>query len=130
MYENQIQALGYFKDWSNYLLVTTVAALGWVAAYPNSFVRPRMRTWCLWALGISTVLAMMTLALIPQVAETLTNEESIYEVKPTFNLIAGLFWEVSWVRLSFVCWPQHVSFMLGILLYIVGTQGERKASDT
>jgi len=25
------KALEFFKDWSNYLLVTTVAALGWVA---------------------------------------------------------------------------------------------------
>jgi hypothetical protein len=25
------KALEYLKDWSNYLLVTTVAALGWVA---------------------------------------------------------------------------------------------------
>jgi hypothetical protein len=27
-------AIGMFKDWTNYLLVTTVAALGWVAAQP------------------------------------------------------------------------------------------------
>jgi hypothetical protein len=25
-------ALGFFKDWTNYLVVTTVAALGWVTA--------------------------------------------------------------------------------------------------
>ena len=27
-------ALGFFKDWTNYLLVTTVAALGWIATKP------------------------------------------------------------------------------------------------
>ena len=26
-----IASLGFFKDWTNYFLVTTVAALGWIA---------------------------------------------------------------------------------------------------
>jgi hypothetical protein len=29
--EQKLKALDAFKDWSNYLLVTTVAALGWTA---------------------------------------------------------------------------------------------------
>ena len=29
--EQHLKALDSFKDWSNYLLVTTVAALGWTA---------------------------------------------------------------------------------------------------
>jgi len=32
--EQKLKALEWFKDWSNYMLITTVAALGWVAAAP------------------------------------------------------------------------------------------------
>ena len=28
--EQKLKALDSFKDWTNYLLITTVAALGWV----------------------------------------------------------------------------------------------------
>ena len=27
---NELKALEFFKDWTNYLLVTTVAAVGWL----------------------------------------------------------------------------------------------------
>jgi hypothetical protein len=30
--EQKLKALDAFKDWSNYLLITTVAALGWTAS--------------------------------------------------------------------------------------------------
>ena len=34
--QSMLAAIGSFKDWSNYLLVTTVAALGWVASKGSS----------------------------------------------------------------------------------------------
>lgn len=41
-----LEALGHFKDWSNFMLVATIAALGWVAGYDfpkSSAHRPSRR---------------------------------------------------------------------------------------
>jgi hypothetical protein len=43
----QTKALEFFKDWSNYLLVTTVAALGWVAS-GKDFPISGLMAWCIW----------------------------------------------------------------------------------
>jgi len=55
---------------------------------------------------------------IPIVAEQLTDVSgSIYEVKAPFKPI--WMWGKDKPRLSlkWVCWPQHVSFVAGILVY-------------
>ena len=49
--EQQLKALEFFKDWSNYLLVTTVAALGWVASATNPPIGPNAVRWVMGCLG-------------------------------------------------------------------------------
>ncbi len=75
--------------------------------------------------ALSTVFAILTLALIPHVAELIKedaqgNLPSIYQVR----------WE-GWgvkVRLTNLCLPQHGLFLLGILLYGVGAVVHRPVS--
>jgi hypothetical protein len=115
--EQKLKALDSFKDWSNYLLVTTVAALGWAAEKDaGTFCTPWMKQGAVVLFALSVVFAILTLALIPHVAEDikLTDEgcPSIYQV----------YWEDWFVRLRLtrLCFPQHIFFLLGILLYASG----------
>ncbi len=109
------KALEFFKDWSNYLLVTTVASLGWVAKEDPSFCSPWVKTLCIWSFALSAIFAIFTLALIPLVAEQRQLNESIYDVHAQFNLIG-----IRRRKLKSVCFPQHVFFIMGIALYAVG----------
>ena len=116
--DQRLKALDSFKDWSNYLLVTTVAALGWTSKVEVKFCTLWMREGAVLCLALSILFAILTLALIPHVAEDIklkTNGEapSIYHV----------YWH-GWLvklRLTRLCLPQHLFFLLGILLYATGT---------
>jgi hypothetical protein len=114
--EQLLKALGYFKDWSNYLLVTTVAALGWVSS-KDAVLPGEWRTIIMVLFALSVVFAILTLALIPLVAEAITDEStSIYDVRGSFKL----FW--LWGReykapLKAACWPQHILFIFGVMAY-------------
>ena len=97
------------------MLVTTVAALGWVA---KTSVDLPWNEFTLVCLGLSVIFAIFTLALIPLVAEKISLEtKSIYTVKPNFTLIWSMKRSRCKLCLKDVCWPQHVLFILGILSY-------------
>jgi hypothetical protein len=109
-----LKALEFFQDWSNYLLVLTVAAIGWVVASREKFSRLSLLRTCLACFGASTLFGILTLALIPQVAESLnSSSRSIYAA-------------IGWVRLSVVSWPQYVLFLVGVALFIWGTVERRQ----
>jgi hypothetical protein len=111
--EQKLKALDCFKDWSNYLLVTTVAALGWVAAKESGV----HSIWVVWCLAISAILGIFTLALIPIVAEGIREDtKSIYDVRARFRPLWMWGPELP-ARLKWACWPQHISFIVGILVY-------------
>jgi hypothetical protein len=112
-----LKALEFFKDWSNYLLVTTVAALGWVATANRATLSPWATCLVILFFGLSIAFGIFTLALIPVVAESITEDtKSFYEVSAGFNLI--LDFNTPWsVKLKWVCWPQHVLFLAGIVTY-------------
>jgi hypothetical protein len=117
--ELDTKALEFFKDWSNYLLVTTVAAVGWVAGKEHAdFYSERLRAGCIVALGVSIVFGILTLAVVPLVQEQRTSEQSNYEVDAAFATLFG--WTGS-CRLKSLCFPQHVFFLLAIFFYVVGT---------
>jgi len=117
------KALEFFKDWTNYLLVTTVAAVGWVAEKGVITNHPKLKFWCLLALGLSAVFGILTQALVPLVQEQRRDEVSNYQVPATF-----WFWPKlrDWfpmlpaegMRLTWLCFPQHVLLIIGILLYV------------
>jgi hypothetical protein len=100
--EQHLQALEFFKDWSNYLLVTTVAALGWAARS-----RP-VPTWLfsvmLGCFALSIVAGIFTLALIPLIAEALTpSTQSFYDQEVSFFPLWIFPFELSGFRLKYVC---------------------------
>src|SRR5437868_412588 len=112
--DQKLKALDQFKDWSNYLLVTTVAALGWVSVDVVS-TWPVLKAFILASLAVSVVFAMLTLALIPLIAHDLTDDNrSIYFTPGRFRLEPVLKGEHS-LRLKWVCFPQHVFFLLAIV---------------
>jgi hypothetical protein len=118
--EQSLKALDSFKDWSNYLLVTTVAALGWTAGKDGANFKDKeiMKTCAILAFAVSIVFAILVLAMVPHVAEDLSplpggKYPSIYKVYWTG-------WCVK-VRLTDLCLPQHVLFLLGIVFYAVGS---------
>jgi hypothetical protein len=59
------EALTAFKDWSNYLLVTTVAAVGWIATDQTISTHFIARWLAGWLLCTSIVFGIFTLALVP-----------------------------------------------------------------
>ena len=59
------KALEFFKDWSNYLVVATVAAAGWVATGNIDLSSAWVRAVCILAFSLSIAFGILTLALIP-----------------------------------------------------------------
>ena len=117
--EQLLKALDLFGLWSNYLLVTTVAALGWVAAKDHPQFSSNARRWVVGCFGASIIFAIFTLALTPLVAESIKSEtKSIYDVVVRFDLIYVIGPSMP-LSLKWVCWPQHVFFLVGIFVYTV-----------
>jgi hypothetical protein len=118
--DQQLKALEFFKDWTNYLLITTVAALGWVSTQQAAFSTASLRHFCIWCLAVSIVFAIFTLALIPLVAEQVRTEtKSIHSVKVKYYPI--WVWLPFRTNLKVFCCPQHVFFLVGVVLYALGT---------
>jgi hypothetical protein len=118
MLDQKLKALDAFKDWTNYLLITTVAALGWTAGKEaTNFSTPCMRIYAVLTFAVSIVFAILTLALIPHVAEDIEIDNGKY---PSIYKVPWKHWAVK-VRLTNLCLPQHVLFLIGIVLYAVGT---------
>jgi hypothetical protein len=68
-------AIGHFKDWTNYLLITTVAATGWIAQQPQTKIPYRFwREASLICFGLSIIAGICTLALIPLITEKIKDD--------------------------------------------------------
>ncbi len=116
--EKATKALEFFKDWSNYLVVTTVAALGWAAGGSEAakavWTHAAFKPWCIWALALSIVFGIFTLAMIPLAQEQRRNGERNHDVRVQFWLVPdGL-------HMMWVCMPQHLLFIAGIVFYALG----------
>lgn len=117
----QTKALEFFKDWSNYLLVTTVAALGWIASGDIAFSSVWVRAVCLLSLSLSVAFGILTLTLIPLVQEQRRlGHQSNYDVLVAYQLTEGWHGQC---RLKSLCFPQHVLFLLGVGVFTLGTMG-------
>ena len=121
------KALEFFKDWSNYLLVTTVGALGWTASGTTTFTSHSVKQWCIWFFALSVVFGIFTLSLIPLVQEQRSKTDvSNYDVDARFKwgfVDARFEWvcKEGQLRLKQVCFWQHAFFIAGILLYAYAT---------
>ena len=109
----QLASLESFKDWSNYMLVTTVACLGWTAKEykGQKFVLE------IWLFALSILFAILTLALIPIIASQIdATTTSFYDISAKFNLIYIWGPQVS-IRVKAICFIQHFLFLRGILRF-------------
>ena len=113
-------ALEAFSKWSNYLLVTTVAAVGWISSGHVKFHNQFFQSLSIWCLGVSVVFGIFTLALVPLISEQAQkNDTSIYAVKARF----AIFRIPCHAYLTQACRPQHVLFIVGIVVYCWGVTG-------
>jgi len=115
--EQKLKALEWFKDWSNYMLVTTVAAIGWIAASKS------LSLWhwgALIAFGLSAIFAVLTLAAIPLIAEQVSiSTTSIYDVTARYRWRYMSGAATCPIKIKAVCFPQHLFFILGVIAYVV-----------
>ena len=119
--EQVLRALEFFKDWSNFLLVTTVAALGWVATKDRPHISVPALRWTIGLLATSVIFAIFTLALIPIVAQGISKTTvSFYDVSARFTLL-WLWGPELEFKLKYVCWLQHVLFLAGIVVFSIAT---------
>jgi hypothetical protein len=110
-------ALETFSQWSNYLLVTTVAAVGWISSGHVKFHPQFLQSLSLWCLGASVIFGIFTLALVPLISEEAQkNDRSIYSVAARFYI----FGIKCHAYLTQACRPQHVLFIAGIIVYCWG----------
>ena len=112
----KMDALNLFEKYSNSLLVTTVAAAGWISSNGVTFASATLKSAALWSLGVSIIFGIFTLALVPLVAEQVGDEQSIFMVRAKFMLL-GISWSL---YLPQACRPQHIMFILGIIFYCIG----------
>lgn len=121
-------SLEHFKDWTNYLLITTVAALGWVASGDTRLDRKTYNLTVIFFCA-SIVFAIFTLALIPMVGESIgAGWKSIYDVKVIARPLYLLEREYTFM-LKYFCWPQHVLFLAGVIAFSWGSiRGEPSGS--
>jgi hypothetical protein len=110
--EQHLKALDSFKDWSNYLLITTVAAIGWVASL-------NYKGFEIWFFALSAIFGIFTLGLIPLVATDVSDtDQSFYDVRARFKPF--WMWGPEWrMRIKWMCWPQHILFIAGIIAFAV-----------
>ena len=119
--ERGVEALAHFKDWTNYLLVTSVAAMGWVVS--DDAVDGGWKTIVILLLALSVLFAILTLSLVPIVAERIDADDrkSIYDINAPFYFRNLSFERVKRVaRLKDVCFIQHITFILAIAVYALG----------
>ena len=117
--DHLLKAVEYFNNSNNYLMVISVTALWWVVEHPGA-VHESLQNWVVLCMGLSVVFGLFTMGLLPSVAETLTGTtDSIYDVRGKFRTFVVVGRNHS-LPLKAVCWPQHVLFIAGIMLYAVG----------
>ena len=117
--DHLLKAVEFFKDSSNFLLLISVVALGWVVEHPGG-INESLNDTVVLCMGLSVVFGLFTMGLIPLVAETLTGTtSSIYDVRGEFRtfVLGGRHHSLP---LKAVCWPQQVFFIAGILVYVIG----------
>jgi hypothetical protein len=100
-----MSSIELFKDWTTVLLTTTVAAIGWTTTKERIGLSPRLMRAATGCLCFSVLFAIVTLAIVPSIAETVAcSETGIYETTGRLYLFAGLFKPLK-VKLVNVCWP-------------------------
>ena len=113
----QAKALEFVNSASSYVLLATIALLGWVASGVE-FYNDGLRVASMACLTLSVVFGVATLALIPLVQEARRPGQSNFEVEGRFMLFGR-----RGARLKSALLPQYLFLLAGLVLYVVGMVG-------
>jgi hypothetical protein len=113
--DGQAKALEFVNSASSYVLLATIALLGWVASGVE-FSNDGLRVASMACLTLSVVSGVATLALIPLVQEARRPGQSNFEVEARFMLFG-----LRGARLKTALLPQYLFLLAGLILYVVGS---------
>jgi hypothetical protein len=113
----QAKALEFVNSASSYVLLATIALLGWVASGVE-FSNDGLRVASMTCLTLSVVFGVATLALIPLVQEARRPGQSNFEVEASFMLLGQ-----RGARLKSALLPQYLLLLAGLILYVIGMVG-------
>ena len=110
----QAKALEFVNNASSYVLLATIALLGWVASGVE-FSNDGLRVASMACLTLSVVFGVATLALIPLVQEARRPGQPNFEVEARFMLFGQ-----RGARLKSALLPQYLFLLAGLVLYVIG----------
>src|SRR6202795_1196406 len=110
----QDKALEFVSSASSYVLLATIALLGWVASGVE-FSNDGLRVASMACLTLSVVFGVATLALIPLVQEARRPGQSNFEVEARFMLLGQ-----RGARLKSALLPQYLFLLAGLIFYVIG----------
>ncbi len=114
--DRKFAALEHFREWSNYLLIATVASIGWIGS--GSRPLATLHAVSLACLTCSLVMGILAISTLPHLTRDVRDDdESIYQTKTIVWIFPWQTGERRFVRLKWLCWPQHALFLAGVLLY-------------
>jgi hypothetical protein len=112
--ESQTKALEFVNSASTYVLLATIALLGWVASGVE-FTSEGLRLGSMACLTLSAIFGIATLALVPLVQEARRPGQSNFDVEPRFLLFGRRS-----ARLKGLLLPQYLFLLAGLILYVIG----------
>lgn len=111
--EIQLKALDLLKDWSTWLVAIQTGALGLISlsGQDKTSIKPGWAYAVLICFAVSIITATFVLGGIPSIVQRLpqSEEKNIYHI-PIFE---------RWPRLWYFTFVEHVSFLLGVVLFVI-----------
>jgi hypothetical protein len=114
--EKTLKGLELLNTWTNVLIVTTTAAVGWLVEKSLVNLGTTLGKAVLACFCLSIVCGILAMCQIPGLAARVDDDtRSIYELRGDNYLFP--FWRVSF-PVIWVLWPQHTLFIAGIVLLL------------
>lgn len=113
--EKLLKGLEHFSTWTNVLIVTSTAGIGWILEQ-----RSDVSGWpplpSLWCLAASITFGVLTMCQIPAMTQSVSDDPAttIYDL-PAYNYL--LPWLRIRIPIMYLCWPQHTLFIAGVVLF-------------
>ncbi|MCC6949856.1 MAG: hypothetical protein IT433_00260 [Phycisphaerales bacterium] len=93
--------------------------MGWVGSSKDLFAE--LRAASLVCLVLSLAFGIMSLSAVPHLSSHVRDDdESIYHTWTAIWIFPWQAGERRFVRLKWLCWPQHALFLIGAALYCTG----------
>lgn len=111
-----LKGLEHFNTWTQVLIGTAAAGIGWIAESQRVGWTLTASQWCL---GTSILFGVLTMCQVPAMAQNASDKvPSVYQLR-------GHNYLLPFERFRFrppiimLCWPQHTLFIVAIVLYCI-----------